>query len=107
MDAKLLQIEVHLFSCLGELTFEVADFVLYGLKVYFWSGLECVYIPRNIEVEIVRHDFLEGCLVGIPFPLLPAVVGFRNLINILLAQAICLLPGSKSRLASMKTMSRM
>jgi hypothetical protein len=40
IDAQLLQVEIHLFARLGQLIFEVADFILHRLKIDLLLGLE-------------------------------------------------------------------
>ena len=56
MDAELIQIKVHLVARLCELAFQVADFVLYGLKIDLRLRLEGIYVAGKIEIEAISTE---------------------------------------------------
>ena len=48
---QLLEIGIHFLTRLGELAFEISDFILHCLKIDLGLGLEGVDVARDIEIE--------------------------------------------------------
>src|SRR5258707_14051780 len=91
IDAQLLQIEVHLFSRLGELLVEIADFILHGLKVDFGLGLKGIDVARDIEIEAIGFDVFESRLVRVALAFRPRAIAFNDFVYVRIAQAVLLL----------------
>lgn len=88
IDAELLKIARHLFLHLGQLSFERDDLLLYGSDVDLGFGLEGIDVARDVEIESVLLDLLEGDHARVFLDILARGMSLNDLIDMLSAKTV-------------------
>ena len=81
----------HFHLHLGQFGLNIGDILLHLINIHQFFFLEGIHIPRNIQVEVVLLDLVEGGHIAILILVLSCLIGVDNAGNIAVPQDVLVL----------------
>ena len=68
--------------------FYYLSFFAYYCQINLFFLFKCIHVPRDIEVEVVLHDFLERGEVGVFVDIGPVFIGRQNFVQMFASEVV-------------------